>query len=398
MFLSGRGRYGEQKQGNIISLGSGPPHVFPTRMQNIVGVETEPHEILRKRLASKMTCHCLSHSKSSQPDPREFEFQMFSTSVEKDTTTSPADELFYKGKLLPLHLPPRLEMVEKLLQNPGTYNNNLDAQFDAFEESFRTPLCTTPTNHTPTSNTTPFESCNISPAESCQVSRELNPEEYFFAEVVGDFHADHNPKRTWTRKLRLMKQSSLSSKLKASRAYLKSLFIKSSCSSQSSAAASRMINKGLAPQANEGCKSHAKVAKKEPFGQIQRGGSSLAKSFNKENASGDEGGHGHHRRSFSAAFKRISTAKISSSLTSSSGCSSASSSNNSNGFQELQFFKRSASAYSDIENSIQAAIAHCKRSQQQLHSTNTVTDLGICSMAASKVTCEEQERPALCQS
>ncbi|XP_019150900.1 PREDICTED: probable membrane-associated kinase regulator 4 [Ipomoea nil] len=337
-----------------------------------------------------------SHSKSSQPDPREFEFQMFSTSVEKDTTTSPADELFYKGKLLPLHLPPRLEMVEKLLQNPSTYNikAEVDAQFDAFEESFRTPSCT-PTNHTPTTNT-PFESCNVSPAESCQVSRELNPEEYFFGHVAND-----NPKRTWTRKLRLMKQSSLSSKLKASRAYLKSLFVKSSCSSQSSAAASRMINKGLAPQANEGCKTHAKVAKKEPLGQIQRGGcqtsSSLAKSFNKENPSGDEGGH--HRRSFSAAFKRISTTtKISSSVTSSSGCSSASSSNNSNGFQELQFFKRSASAYSDIENSIQAAIAHCKRSQQQLHSTNTVTDLGICSMSASKVTCEEQERPALCQS
>lgn len=343
-----------------------------------------------------------SHSKSSQPDPREFEFQMFSTSFEKDTTTSPADELFYKGKLLPLHLPPRLEMVEKLLWNPNTYNikTEVDSQFDAFEESFRTPLCT-PTNHTPTTNT-PFESCNISPAESCQVSMELNPEEYFFghvAEVVGDFHADENPKRTWTRKLKLMKQSSLSSKLKASRAYLKSLFIKSSCSSQSSAAASRIINKGLAPQANEGCKSHAKGAKKEPFGQIQRGGcqssSSLAKSLNKENASGDE--RGHHRRSFSAAFKRISTTKVSSSLTSSSGCSSASSSNNSNGFQELQFFKRSASAYSDIENSIQAAIAHCKKSQQQLHSTNTVTDLGICSLSVSKVNCEDQERPALCQ-
>ncbi|WVZ95956.1 hypothetical protein U9M48_041656 [Paspalum notatum var. saurae] len=29
---------------------------------------------------------------------------------------SPADELFYKGKLLPLHLPPRLQLVQRLLQ------------------------------------------------------------------------------------------------------------------------------------------------------------------------------------------------------------------------------------------------------------------------------------------
>jgi len=40
-------------------------------------------------------------SKWSPPYNREFEFQM----SEKESSTSPADDLFYKGKLLPLHLP-----------------------------------------------------------------------------------------------------------------------------------------------------------------------------------------------------------------------------------------------------------------------------------------------------
>ena len=35
-----------------------------------------------------------------QNNNREFEFQN-----KEESTTSPADELFYKGKLLPLHLP-----------------------------------------------------------------------------------------------------------------------------------------------------------------------------------------------------------------------------------------------------------------------------------------------------
>ena len=49
--------------------------------------------------------------------------------LEIDKTTFPADELFYKGKLLPLHLPPRLLMVQKLVE---------DYTFD--QEFYSTPL------------------------------------------------------------------------------------------------------------------------------------------------------------------------------------------------------------------------------------------------------------------
>ncbi|XP_031108603.1 probable membrane-associated kinase regulator 4 [Ipomoea triloba] len=299
-----------------------------------------------------------NHSKCPPPHPREFEFQMFSTSSQRDTTTSPADELFYKGKLLPLHLPPRVEMVEKLLQNPNACTNkpeNYD-EVDVFEES---ACIFTTTNHTPTSNNTPFQSCNISPSESFRVSGELNPDDDYFVEhatqEVGIFSSDENSKRFQTRKLKLIKQSSaLSSKLKASRAFLRSLFAKSSCSSsEASAVTSRITKKGCVPLASE----DATVSKKDPFGQIQRYGyqssSSLAKSFNKEN----EG-------SFSGSFRMVSTTK---------------------------------SSHSEIENSIQAAIAHCKKSQQQIQTRKTATDLGFCSLSASRVICEEQERPELCR-
>ncbi|CAK9880062.1 unnamed protein product [Sphagnum jensenii] len=51
---------------------------------------------------------------------QEFEFNISSSFVERScsfpysATDSPADELFFRGQLLPLHLPPRLQMVLKL--------------------------------------------------------------------------------------------------------------------------------------------------------------------------------------------------------------------------------------------------------------------------------------------
>jgi hypothetical protein len=319
----------------------------------------------------------ICHSISSPPHPREFEFQMSSISQEREPTTSPADELFYKGKLLPLHLPPRLQMVEKLLQNS---NPACDTRKDIFEEFYSTPLATTAT--TPISSTTPFESCNVSPAESCRVSRELNLEEY-----ISEYSTE-NPKKSWTKKI---KQSSLGLKLKASRAYLKSLFSKSGCSHESCTAATKRADEGSVSKATEGKKIY-------PFGQIQKDkycstSSSIMRSSEKEK-NGAVGVGGHHRRSFSVVIKRHSTTKKSSS----SGSSSSSSSNNSNEFHELQFLKRCSSSSSDIEISIQGAIAHCKQSLQRFHSRKTVSEVGFYSLSASRISVrEDQERPDLCR-
>uniref|UniRef100_A0A166CR03 Uncharacterized protein n=1 Tax=Daucus carota subsp. sativus TaxID=79200 RepID=A0A166CR03_DAUCS len=86
------------------------------------------------------------HAMNSSLHPREFEFQMFPSLSERDRTTSPADELIYKGKLLPLHLPPRLQIVEKLLQNSNTYNKYADS----FDECFSIPTENTAPLQAPT--------------------------------------------------------------------------------------------------------------------------------------------------------------------------------------------------------------------------------------------------------
>ncbi|XP_022744563.1 probable membrane-associated kinase regulator 4 [Durio zibethinus] len=308
------------------------------------------------------------NSISSPPHPIEFEFQMSSVSMERKPITSPADELFYKGKLLPLHLPPRLQMIKKLLQNS---NSVYEDRKDNFEEFYSTPLTSTVT--TPTTTSTPFESCNISPCEFCHVSRELNPEEYFFeclTQVSGCI--GENPKKSWTKKFKLTKQSSIGSKLKASRAYLKSLF-DTGCSNESCAAA-KVAAEGSVSKAKERLDRYMKSRNKDPFGQIHQDkyqiSTAVMRSFDEKKIT--ENNANRHRRSFSLAIKRHSTNK-SSSTSSSSGSSSSSCSNDSNGFQYLQFLKRSSSVNLETESPIQGAIAHCKQSQQLMRSRKTVS-------------------------
>ncbi|GMI80656.1 MEMBRANE-ASSOCIATED KINASE REGULATOR 4 [Hibiscus trionum] len=278
---------------------------------------------------------------------REFEFQMSSLPRERQPTTSPADELFYKGKLLPLRL---LEISE----------SGFDSVHGEFEEFYGTPLATT-TVTTPTSTSTPFESCNISPCDSCSVSRELNPVEYSFLD-----YSTENPKKSWTKKLKL------SSRLKTSSSYLKAFFGKSGCSDESSAAA-KDDNKSMIPK-----------PKQSQFRQINQ--DKGRKSSNNDNGNGNP-----HRRSFSMAIKRYSSTNKSS-----TSSSSSSSSSNSNGFQYLQFLKRSSSVNVELESPIQGAIAHCKRSQ--ISSKKTVGDVGFYSFSASNIAVsEDQERPDLCR-
>ncbi|KAK7270103.1 hypothetical protein RIF29_23008 [Crotalaria pallida] len=338
------------------------------------------------------------HSINSHTQPREFEFQMSSIVQEKEPTTSPADELFYKGKLLPLHLPPRLQMVEKILQNSNT--TPFDMEKDVFEEFYSTPLATT-TNPTPIS-CTPFESCNISPNESCQVSRELNPEEYYSLDYQTDHHASEfvaeNHKKSWTKKL---KKSSLGSKLKASRAYLKSWFGKSGCSYETYATSTKVADEGSVSKAREILNKHVQVAKKTPYGQIHRDRYQSSNSLYKEksNENGSNQSINHHRRSFSVGIKLLSGNKSSTpTSTSSSGSCSFSLSNKSNECQARQFLKRCSSANSEIENSIQGAIAYCKKSQQMFSSKKAASEVGFYTLSASRNSvCEDQEREEYCR-
>ncbi|XVE96800.1 hypothetical protein REPUB_Repub02eG0254400 [Reevesia pubescens] len=341
----------------------------------------------------------LCYSISSPPQNREFEFQMCSVSRDGKTSTSPADELFYKGNLLPLHLPPRLQMVQKLLQSSNS---------SKFECKTEAPIEEKPA--IPSANTSiPLESCSISPSESCRLSSELNPDDYFFewSNELNSF-IGNNSKKSWSRKLKQIKQSSISLKLKASRAYLKSLFSKSACSDEFCAKAACNAEAENVSKSKDCVNKCMKMAKKNPFGKIDNDRYKISsirmKSIHKELV---EDAENMHRRSFSGVIQRHSTTKSSSSSTptststsaSSSGSSSSSSSFSfsSSGFCDLQLLKRSNSANSEIENSVEGAIAHCKQSQQSSGSRKTASEIGVCSLSASKISVSgDQERPGLC--
>lgn len=318
---------------------------------------------------SKFLCYSIN----SPPQSREFEFQMCSVDCNGDitSTTSPADELFYKGKLLPLHLPPRLQMVQKLLQSSNS--SSLESKTEApFEENGQLHFIGST-----------FASTNGSSlSESCRVSSELNPDDYFFewsTEMNG--FTGNKLDKSWSKKLKQMKQSSITQKLKASREYLKSLFSKSACSDESCA-------KADVSKTKECANKYMKMGKKNPFGKVDKDRYKIfMKTIDRELG---EDVTDIHRRSFSGVIQKHSAIKTSSSSsTSSSGSSSSSTSFSlsSSGFCDLQLLKRSNSANSEIENSIEGAIAHCKQSQK----------LRVCSLSASKISvCGDQERPQLC--
>ncbi|KAG6518617.1 probable membrane-associated kinase regulator 4 [Zingiber officinale] len=86
----------------------------------------------------------LSSTNATSPCPKEFEFKMWHKGSERDPSSSPADELFYKGKLLPLLLPPRLRMVENLESPaptaPATLANRNRSRKKAFSEKLKLKL------------------------------------------------------------------------------------------------------------------------------------------------------------------------------------------------------------------------------------------------------------------
>lgn len=322
--------------------------------------QVQDHEYINMEVDPLATMLCHSN--------KEFEFQSFTGSSETNRAAiCSADQLFYMGKLLPLHLPPRLQMLDKILQTSSKSSYEFDS------ESFSTPLYSA--SNTSTANT-PFESCNVSPVESCQVSGELNPNEYFL-EYSTSFK---EKKYSWAKRLKLIKQSSsIGSKLK--RAFLKSLFTKSGCSYEPSAAAAD-AKKSL-PKTRDSEKGAAKNVA-QPFRQIQAVKCSNKKMMvslsNKEN-NVIENCQACHRRSFSGAFKRLS--KSASSMSD---------------YSRSAGVKNSCGANLELENSIQAAIAHCKRSQNQPSSKSIAGEQILCTMpASSQVVFDDQERTGRCR-
>lgn len=199
-----------------------------------------------------------------------------------------------------------------------------------------------------------------------------------------------NSKKSWTRKLKLIKQSSFGSKLKASRAYLKGLFGKSGYSDESCKAAAKVADEDSVSQAKGHMHKYTEAAKTNPRREVLKEKYQIptasVRSFDSEKIT--EKNARHHRRSFSLAIRRQPTKWFS---PSSSSDSSLSSTNSSNGYQALSYLKRSNSVNSEIENPIQGAIAHCKQSQKQAR--KAVSEVGFYSLPTSRISiCEDQER------
>ncbi|OAY83931.1 putative membrane-associated kinase regulator 4 [Ananas comosus] len=305
-----------------------------------------------------------------------------SAPVEREVIPSPADELFYKGKLLPLQFSPRLKMVEKLL-----------------ESGSKSAFLADSGSKSASATATPFLSCNVSPATSCYASGELNAEDYFH-ECYGDQLIENSgSKKPWSKKLKFIKKSSFCNKLKASTAYIKAVFTKSRDSDE----------KYAVSKAKECLNGDMKPSKKNPFGQIRRERSTTTHAKNDPTIvlSTNEGkikeeDFGGHRRSFSSfvtvnSSNKSSSASTSSSSSRSSSNSSSFSSSSSNGPSETPILKRCSSANSDLESSIQGAIAYCKKSQQMSFERKSLSDIGVCFVSDSNIIAnlENQKEPGI---
>ncbi|XP_054796697.1 probable membrane-associated kinase regulator 4 [Prosopis cineraria] len=269
----------------------------------------------------------ISHPIGSPPQNREFEFQITSVSHEKESSSSLADELFHKGKLLPLHL-----------------LNNSNAISESALKGYGFPL--------------PSPCPSISPSESCMAMSEVDPDKFLSvlpSEINGV--AGDPPRKSWSKKLRQIKQSSLGQRLQASRAYVQSLFRKYDCSDKSCVSAS---NNAVAEKKS---KTPSEIVDDTRHRLLVR-------TINRELIK-----DGVHARSLSGVI-RHSVMKASSLMSTPSFGSLSSS-------FSLSSSSRSSSAHSDRESSIEGAIAHCKQSQQQCSSTKVPDAVRLCSESAS---------------
>lgn len=317
---------------------------------------------------------------SFSPESRSFEFQMSSVFADEDHTIFPADDLFYKGKLLPLFLPPRLQTFQG------------DHSFVEEDDFIIMDFASSPS---PFSNTS-------TPLKSCRLSFELSHGDYFESStglstfISGNKHSG----KFWSNKLRLIKRFLISKKLKASRAFLRSLFRKSACIDVASAKAAGYNSSGTDKQVPNGKCFHLKYSmkvehKKTPFVSMGRWRhpiiAGVIKKINKERIE-DKVMMSNHRRSLSfsssAEFRlRRSPVKCldpSSSVASSSSFSSSSISFSSSEFYELNFHNRSCSFASDFEGSIEAAITHCKQSQELPNPRKTLMEAGLFALSANQ--------------
>lgn len=328
-----------------------------------------------------------SFSLISPPNPmQEFEFQISSSPSSSSSSTfifqhmeasssysnsssSPADYLFYKGKLLPLHH----------LQNPNNNSHlcyNIEKDY-AFQDYFYSTNEASSPSDSSSSSSSEFESkqeflygtiplTSTTPFESCNGSRKLSLDECDFDE----FDCSTNYKKLKTRSS--LKNSSSSSSSLGSK--LRAWIGKVSCKYE--AYVTKIADdegSSLSKALSNNNSNKNKHVKNTTFGQIHRT-KFQSSNYVQEKASKLKGDNTNtdtrhdstpKYRCFIASNGNVSK-RISRQRSSLCGSSSSSFSVHPNkpyyGCQELDELHKGIN--SEIGNSILAAIAHCKQSQQ----------------------------------
>lgn len=280
-----------------------------------------------------------SNNAPSQRNSREFEFKLCPINPqERCFYDSPADELFYKGILLPLHLHPRIQTIQRLL------------------------------------------SCEKNPRRSVQEDEELEEESMSTCCYATEGYEDsvmpdqRGTKNSWSKKFKGLGSSSLCSKFKASRTYLKSLFAKPACT-----------NDWCEASRSKNCASDCVIRRTKNI--IGKDSSSVKSSIEREKLMEED--ELVHRKSFSSVAKLRPTTRSNSLYSNSSSSSSFSSSSSTlsfpslnsnefhNGLMQPPALRRSGSVNSEMESSIQGAITHCKKSQDLISGRKSVSNVGF---------------------
>ncbi|XP_057832217.1 probable membrane-associated kinase regulator 4 [Cryptomeria japonica] len=393
---------------------------------------------------SAMFWEAVSRTKlnGNRAESREFEFDAKALMDDPGCVASPADELFYKGQLLPLHLPPRIQMVENLLASEKSKENKPQSLLGREKPEqnsggggsfYRESADDSAFFHTP------YESCDATPYDSCEASQELNADLY---EAFKENHrvtikeaAEAESKREKHQRLPMLKkakklldstqskQAALALKLKASRLYLKSLFSKSTETKDQNQHQRRtkeldqrdLMNNTSTDQADqnrvtEAINRYVKVIKPGSANgnmDITREGykvaEAVAKTIHKENSSMIED-HVGRRKSFSGSLPS-SKVNVESQKANVSYCS-----NRVIPSPIGAFLKRSSSTNIDMESAIEGAIAHCKQSAHSASKNNIdpshINHQRPCSNVEGYVrprsgsriaVCEQPEKSGLCR-
>lgn len=325
-----------------------------------------------------------SFSNSSSSSSSDFEFRIsVSPRAKSSSTLCPADELFYKGQLLPLHLSPRLSMVRTLL-------------LDSSSTTSETSSATASRDSTGSSNDSHSSFASdlvLLSAADCDSSRPSSVAE------------DDDFKRLNHHQIKRNKYFSLSR--------FSSLFKKENNKNHdvqengtaSATAASSSVKK-MSTTAKEVIRKYLKKVKplyeklsqkqQQKMGgigieKIKPAGRSVKVDIEKINIAGKESSNNNNNGGFSHSFsgnlmyprRRSCISSCPSSMRSSpthSGVLSTMGTNTGRvgssaaGMLQMQYFSSDTSSMEELQSAIQGAIAHCKNSLLQNKSTTVVSN------------------------